>query len=87
MSVHIWNKKDTQMVIRTMRKAGYDIRKIDGIYQTYDSGKIWLVNGKPLFSAMPGNNGYLVNFNQQVLLNSKNYKEKQSENRRKFIGM
>ena len=68
MSVHIWNKKDTQMVIRTMRRAGYDIRKTDGIYQTYDNGKIWLVNNKPLFSAMPGNGGYLVHFQENVLL-------------------
>lgn len=88
MSVHIWNKKDTQMVIRTMRKAGYVIKKINNIYQTLDeNGVPWVVNGKPLFSAMPGNNGYLVNFNQQVLFNSKNYKEEQSKNRRNFVGM
>ena len=65
MSVHMWTKKETQMTISSQRNNGYIIKKLDGIYHAIDeNGKPWMIEGKPLFSAMVGNRGYLVNLHE-----------------------
>ena len=69
MSVHMWTKKETQQTIKELRKAGYIIEKPNGIYKIIDEdGEPWVdIEGKPLFSAMLGMRGYLVNFNAKLL--------------------
>lgn len=82
----MWTKKETQKTIRALRKAGYTIQKIDGIYKiTYVeyNSKPWTIDDKPLFSAMPGMGGYLVKYHDSLFESD----EKKSADRREFIGM
>ena len=67
MSVHMWTKKETQQTIKELRKAGYIIEKPNGIYKIMYKGKPWMIDGKPLFSAMIGMGGYLVNFHERLM--------------------
>jgi hypothetical protein len=66
----MWTKKETQQTIKELRKVGYIIEKRNGIYKIIDEdGEPWVdIEGKPLFSAMLGMRGYLVNFNASQLL-------------------
>tara|TARA_R110002126_G_scaffold1100_1_gene6662 strand:+ start:1020 stop:1235 length:216 start_codon:yes stop_codon:yes gene_type:complete len=70
MSVKMWTKKETQATIRELRKAGYVIEKPNGIYKIMSrkyKGKPWMIDGKPLFSAMIGMGGYLVNYHERLM--------------------
>ena len=72
MTVRIWNKTDTQATIKRLREAGYIVAKSPaGTYRIVDdiiNNKEWMhEDGKPLFRAMIGNNGYLVNFHSDLM--------------------
>ena len=74
MSVKMWTKKETQETIKELRKAGYVIEKPNGIYKIMriasrgnEKGTPWMIDGKPLFSAMIGMGGYLVNYHERLM--------------------
>tara|TARA_R110002050_G_C8779169_1_gene501098 strand:+ start:445 stop:654 length:210 start_codon:yes stop_codon:yes gene_type:complete len=68
MSVHMWTKKETQQTIKELRKVGYIIEKPNGIYKIMnEDGEPWMIDGKPLFSAMIGMGGYLVNYHERLM--------------------
>ena len=68
MSVHMWTKKETQQTIKELRKLGYIIEKPNGIYKIMNKkGEPWMIDGKPLFSAMVGMRGYLVKFHEKLM--------------------
>ena len=53
MKTRIWKKKYTQEVIRELRKAGYQVDRLDAGYQCEFEGNV-------IFAAMKGSSGYLV---------------------------
>lgn len=68
MTTKMWTKKETQATIKGLRKAGYVVQKFDNIYKIMGgyNAKPWLIDGKPLFSAMMGMGGYLVNYHDSL---------------------
>ena len=69
MAVKMWNKRETQSVIKQLRDAGYLVKKANGTYKIIDetTDNPWMIEGKPLFRAMVGTRGYLVNFHDSLL--------------------
>ena len=67
MTVKIWTKKETQNLIKQLREFGYDVKKINGLYKIYEGDKVWMLDGKPLFTAMVGNNGYLIQYHDSLI--------------------
>tara|TARA_R110002051_G_scaffold299601_2_gene366790 strand:- start:171 stop:368 length:198 start_codon:yes stop_codon:yes gene_type:complete len=64
----MWTKKETQQTIKELRKVGYIIEKPNGIYKIMnEDGEPWMIDGKPLFSAMIGMGGYLVNYHERLM--------------------
>ena len=72
MTTRVWTKKETQRVIKDLRNAGYLILKLNGmykIYQTDDWGEheVWKRDGRSVFTAMPGHQGYLVSYHDALM--------------------
>tara|TARA_R110000744_G_scaffold148133_1_gene261188 strand:- start:68 stop:283 length:216 start_codon:yes stop_codon:yes gene_type:complete len=68
MTTRIWAKKETQSVIGQLRAAGYTVAKVNEIYKILDDGgEVWKRGGRDLFTAMPGNRGYLVIYHDDLL--------------------
>lgn len=54
MTSKIWNKPQTQQIIKALRDSGVNVLKINSGYEAKDK------NGNVIFKAMQGYNGYLV---------------------------
>jgi hypothetical protein len=67
LNTRFWTKKETQETIKDLRAAGYVIQKPNGIYKIMDEqGQPWIKDYKPMFSAMVGMSGYLVQFHDDL---------------------
>lgn len=68
MTTRIWSKKETQAAIMALRGAGYPINKTNGIYKTVDLDG----DGQPFFTAMIGDNGYLIKYHPDLFGEERN---------------
>ena len=68
MTTRMWTKKETQNTIKQLRTAGFDVAKTSLGYQIMnEQGEVWIKDKKPLFTAMPGNYGYLINYHKDLM--------------------
>ena len=69
MTTRMWTKPRTQELIKELRHAGWTIEKRNGIYKIInnETDDPWVMDNKPLFTAMPGTRGYLVRYHPDVM--------------------
>lgn len=60
----LFSKKQTQRVLRDLKREGYTVKKESGIYNVYISN---LPGDRRVFMAMPGTGGYLVRYDEELL--------------------
>ena len=60
----MWTKKETQETITALREAGYKIVLENDMYKSTMKLKKC---GTPIFTAMKGNDGYLVRYDLRLL--------------------
>lgn len=68
MAIRIWNKKETQRVIRSLKKeGGYTIIKNtdSGTYKTVEKRE----DGSPVFTATDIGSRYIINYQDKLFIN------------------
>lgn len=58
MTTKLWTKKETQSVLKTLRREGYQVEKISYGYKVYDGGN------DIVLEAMTGHRGYLIRYEE-----------------------
>ncbi len=60
MTTKLFSKKQTQQVVKDLRHAGYNVKRIP-------SGYACVFEKEVIFKAMIGSRGYLVRYNDRLL--------------------